>query len=179
MLDTVRDAGLLDRVDYAVVQTGTQVVEMHNVIAYDSTAIKMILEALAPYGVGLKEHNGDYLHPVSLKQRRKLGVHGVNIAPEYGVIESIALLHEAQHRVMPNVGREFLRIAYDAGKWKKWMAPASTASIRDRAIIGGHYVFAQPNVIELKELLGDDIDELLREAVRRRITRHVLELSDG
>jgi hypothetical protein len=183
MLDAVLGAGLLPFVDYVVVQTGTRVVEMRNVQTYTSSeevsALTLILDALKPYGVGLKEHNGDYLHPVALKLRRKLGVHGVNIAPEYGVIETHALLFEAAHRSMPNAAGEFLRISYDYGGWKKWMVPGSTASSTDRAIIGGHYVFEQPNVIELKELLGDDIDEVLRGWIRRRIRRHALELSDG
>ena len=39
-----------------------------------------------------KIHNADYLTDNSIKLHKKIGVHGMNIAPEFGVTETIAFL---------------------------------------------------------------------------------------
>ena len=42
-------------------------------------------------------------------------------------------------------------MCYDSKKWDKWMLHNSKASDFDRSIIAGHYVFSNPEVLELKK----------------------------
>ena len=52
----------------------------------------------ARYGVGLKEHNGDYLPDDILLKHPGLGITAMNVAPAYGTIETRAYLklHEVE-----------------------------------------------------------------------------------
>lgn len=180
MLEYLYEQELLKFVDFVVVQTGAQVVELRNMLtvhdAHDR-GVDAAVDLCNEFGIGLKEHNGDYLTAQQLRYRKHTRVAGVNIAPEYGVVETCGLLYECKARNRNDIANEFLGIAYRSQKWKKWMAPASTASTLDRSVIAGHYVFSDPRVVELKAELGEDIDEALRGWVRKRIQRHVEELS--
>ena len=40
------------------------------------------------YGIYIKQHNTDYLSNDTLKWLPRLGIHAVNVAPEFGFIES-------------------------------------------------------------------------------------------
>ena len=42
----------------------------------------------------LKEHNADYLSDNALKWHKKFGIHGANVAPEFGVCETKAIQQE-------------------------------------------------------------------------------------
>ena len=75
----------------------------------------------------------------------------------------------------------FLQIAYDSGKWGKWMLDDTLASDRDRALIAGHYVFSHPDCIALKDEARQalaskkiELDEALKQAVKKSIYRYML-----
>ena len=51
---------------------------------------------------------------------------------------------------LSKLAEEFLEISYNARKWEKWILPNSKTNEREKAIISGHYVFANPHVIEIK-----------------------------
>lgn len=75
----------------------------------------------------------------------------------------------------------FLQIAFDSRKWEKWMLEDSQANERDRALIAGHYVFSQPECVELKEMARQALmprqivlDDVLKQAVKKSIYRYML-----
>jgi hypothetical protein len=45
------------------------------------------------YGVGLKEHNGDYLDDVTLLEHIPSAITATNVAPQYGTEETRAYLN--------------------------------------------------------------------------------------
>jgi len=131
----------------------------------------------------LKVHNADYLHSNVLSWFAEKSVDSLNVAPEFGVVESRAFVRILENNNLNNLKEGFLNLSYENGKWRKWMLPGTTASDEDRAIIGGHYTFASPEFQELyreaeKTLSarGIHVDRLLVDAVKNSIVRYLLNL---
>jgi hypothetical protein len=76
---------------------------------------------------------------------------------------------------------EFLQIAFESGKWRKWMLPNSRATDTEKSIIAGHYVFSKDSVKDIKvrasEVLakkGIDLEIYLQQAVTKAINRYMV-----
>lgn len=132
---------------FVVAQTGTLVKEMRNVgdFAVPDPALAPQIRALVTVaqqrGARLKEHNADYLSGGALRLRPLLGIGAINVGPMLGVEHTRCLLRICANTDLVDVAERFLELAYNSHKWEKWMLPHSTASVRDKAIIAGHYVF--------------------------------------
>lgn len=77
---------------FIVGQTGTLTRLTKNVgnFSYENS---LELSAISTkYGVGLKEHNGDYLSEAKLLAHLPLNITAMNVAPAFGTIETMALL---------------------------------------------------------------------------------------
>ena len=110
----------------------------------------------------------------------RLGIHAANVAPEFGVAETQALLQVLEDNGLHRYSDRFVQVAYESRKWDKWMLKNTQASDRDRAVIAGHYVFAHPEVVELKagaardlQRKGIDLNGHLKGQVKRSITRYL------
>ena len=115
---------------FVVIQTGTKVKEMRNVGSFDSPVrivdqlaseiqIPKMIEICNKYGIMMKEHNADYLSNDALHWHPRLGIHASNVAPEFGVIETITLLKVLEEYSLNSFCENFLKLAYDSFKWKK------------------------------------------------------------
>lgn len=176
---------------FVVVQCGTRVMETRNVGSFDSPVrvadelpaeiqLPKMIEICDRYGILMKEHNTDYLSDEALQWHPRLGIHAANVAPEFGVAETRALLSVLEDNALSALAERFLKLAYDSNKWDKWMLDNSRATDRERAIIAGHYVFSNPECIELKkeasrELLakGIDLNQYLKQRVKESILRYL------
>jgi len=152
----------LPKPTFVVVQTGTRVMEVRNIGSFDSPIrvekeipaeiqVPKMVEICKKYGVLLKQHNTDYLSDEALKWHPRLGIHSANVAPEFGVAETRALISVLEMNNLQKYADDFLQLAYNSKKWKKWMMPDSKATDRDRAIISGHYIFSTEETLFLKE----------------------------
>ena len=176
---------------FVVVQCGTRVMEMRNVGSFDSPMrvadeipaeiqLPKMIEICNRYGVFMKEHNTDYLSDEALQWHPRLGIHAANVAPEFGVTETRALLALLEDNGQQVLAERFLQIAYQSRKWEKWMLKDTLATDRDRATIAGHYVFSWPEVLELKREAaaalsrrGLDLEQQLQHAVKASILRYL------
>ena len=158
---------------FVVIQCGTRVMEMKNVGSFDSPIriadeipaeiqLPKMIEICNKYGIFMKEHNTDYLSDEALHWHSRLGIHAANVAPEFGVAETNALLNVLIDNNLKKDSETFLKIAFESKKWEKWMLPNSKASDRDKAIIAGHYVFSSNEYVELK-------DKVSRELLKKKI----------
>ncbi len=167
---------------YAVVQTGTHVMEDRNTGSFqrsyaDARASTIqALKMLRGYGVHLKVHNADYLRSNVMRWMAELGVHAVNIAPEYGLVETTRLLGALESYGERRARDDFLKLAFESGKWKKWLAPNSVLRDESKARLAGHYVFSHPDVVEMKERVNKthkvDLDLTVRYAIKSRMNEH-------
>jgi tagatose-1,6-bisphosphate aldolase non-catalytic subunit AgaZ/GatZ len=176
---------------FVVIQSGSRVMEMRNVGCFDlpirvagvlpaEIQVPRMIEICNRYGIMMKAHNTDYMSDEALQWHPRLGIHSVNVAPEFGVEETLSLLSVLEENNLQILADDFLRIAYESNKWVKWMIKDTTATDRDRAIISGHYVFSTPECLEIKakassELKAKNIDLefILKESVKRSIQRYI------
>jgi tagatose-1,6-bisphosphate aldolase non-catalytic subunit AgaZ/GatZ len=176
---------------FTVIQCGTRVMETRNVGSFDSpvrvlneipTEIQLpqMIDTCNQFGIMMKEHNTDYLSDDALKWHPRLGIHAANVAPEFGVTETRAIVELYEENGLQKEAEKLLAIAFDSKKWFKWMLKETVATDRDRAIIAGHYVFSNPDFIEVKEkaseiLLkkGIDTDFVLKSKLKMSISRYL------
>jgi len=176
---------------FVVVQCGTRVMEMRNVGSFDSPIriaseipaeiqLPKMIEICNRHGILMKEHNADYLSDEALQWHPRLGIHAANVAPEFGVAETRALVSVLEANSLSKISERFMQIAYDSFKWNKWMQANTTATDRDRSLIAGHYVFSRPEVIDLKieaarslHHKGISLDEYLKQQVKYSIMRYL------
>ncbi len=184
-------ANKLPKPSFVVIQTGTRVMETRNVGSFDTPLrvsnelpaeiqIPKMIEICDRYGILMKEHNTDYLSNEALQWHPRLGIHAANVAPEFGVAETRALLAVLEGNGLQSHADRFIKLAHDSRKWEKWMLDDTRATDRDRAVIAGHYVFAKPDCIELKRSAasvlakkGIDLEGHLKTAVKESIFRYM------
>lgn len=121
--------------EFVVGQTGTLTRLTENVGHFNRENARKLSENAEKHGVGIKEHNGDYLSDAVLLEHLPLGVTAMNVAPEFGVVETRAWLTlaqvEAQH---VDAGRRsdltarMTEQAVGCERWRKWMV-GDTASM--------------------------------------------------
>ena len=176
---------------FVVIQTGTRVMETRNVGSFDTPLrvanelpaeiqVPKMIEICNRYGIMMKEHNTDYLSDEALQWHPRLGIHAANVAPEFGVAETVALLDVLEKNNLQSLADDFLKLSYDSKKWEKWMLDETTASDRDRSIISGHYVFSKPGCDEIKSKARNDLakkqidlDSHLKNEVKKSIFRYM------
>lgn len=176
---------------FVVIQCGTRVMEMRNVGSFDSPVrvaneipaeiqLPKMIEICNRHGIFMKEHNTDYLSDEALQWHPRLGIHAANVAPEFGVAESKALVGVLEENGLHELAKRFLALAYESNKWDKWMLDGTTATDRDRSLIAGHYVFSTPECKELKveaaQLLARkqiDLEAHLKQQVKNSILRYL------
>jgi tagatose-1,6-bisphosphate aldolase non-catalytic subunit AgaZ/GatZ len=181
----------LPQPSFVVIQCGTRVMETRNVGSFDSPVrvadelpaeiqLPKMIEICNRYGILMKEHNTDYLSDEALQWHPRLGIHAANVAPEFGVTESRALVGVLEANGYNSLSERFLQLAYESNKWNKWMLPGTKADDRDRAIIAGHYIFSKLECIELKKEAeialasqGINLDHYLKEQVKHSILRYL------
>jgi len=172
-----------------VAQTGTLTRLDRNVGCFDAEQTKKLVNIAAKYGIGLKEHNGDYLSAASCRVHPDIGITGMNVAPEFGLVETDALLHLdwLEQKLMregwitaqqvSGIADIFTELTFEQAPWNKWVTkdikqmPAE--EIRSdtalRRLIGrvcGHYVYNTPRIKDARKSLYRNINsfELVEKA---------------
>lgn len=181
----------LPQPSFVVIQCGTRVMEMRNVGSFDTPVrvadelpaeiqLPKMIEICNHYGIFMKEHNTDYLSDEALQWHPRLGIHAANVAPEFGVTETRALISILEDSGLSKLAENFLQLAYDSMKWDKWMLNNTSATDRDRSIIAGHYVFSKPVCAEIKAEAyralahkGIDLEQYLKQQVKQSILRYL------
>lgn len=163
---------------FIVGQTGTltrkteQVGTYHFHNAYDLAAMAK------KYGVGLKEHNADYLDDVTLLEHIPANVTASNVAPQYGTEETRAYLKlcdvedilkkEGLIEKTSDLRNTLLVKAIKTERWRKWMMGEQRNLqvediLQDKALsldildIAGHYAFHDADVIEELNVLYENL----------------------
>ena len=157
--------------EFVVGQTGTLTRLTENVGHFNRENARRLSDSADKHGVGLKEHNGDYLPDAVLLEHPALGVTAMNVAPEFGVVETRAYmtLAEVEARQIGEEERSRLAAcmteqAVICERWRKWMVGDAAAMpveevLKDAALsaqiadICGHYTYEIPAVREQMEIL--------------------------
>jgi hypothetical protein len=147
-------------VHFFVVQTGTLIKEIEQAGQFNAAFMRKVHPIAVRHGVNIKEHNADYISASEIRKRRGL-VDAVNVAPQYGVMQTQLTLTRALAYGLDI--KPFLNEAYKSGKWKKWLHKTAPTNMFLCSLIAGHYVFA-----------GDAYKRLRHEIERREDFRGML-----
>ena len=161
---------IYSRIRYAVIQSGTALQGNVNIGNYDNTRLVKMLEVVSRHGLISKEHNGDYLPNDLLYDKFKCGLETINIAPEFGQIETKVIL-EFMKCHNPELIDEFYDLCYKSKRWEKWVPSGFIPENNKLEIINicGHYVFSNPKFLELKNKLYSSIDDEITDSIYGRI----------
>jgi hypothetical protein len=133
------------KISHVVIQSGTKLYQTSNVGVYDEKKLKEFLSVIKTYNSDIlsKEHNCDYIPPSSIKEKFKLGLSSINIAPEFGVMETDVYLHNINNNI--TLFDKLFEMCYYSNTWRKWILPNKTfeeSKISKNQLIRicGHYI---------------------------------------
>lgn len=159
---------------FIVGQTGTLTRKTEQAGEFNFKNALELAEMAKKYGVGLKEHNGDYLDDVTLLEHIPSKIVATNVAPQYGTEETRAYIKLsklekklAEHNLIDDKSNIFdvlLKHAIESERWRKWMVGDQRNLtvddvLKDKELsyeiidIAGHYTFNNDEVKkEIKKL---------------------------
>ncbi len=159
----------LPKPTFIVGQTGTLVKKTENIGTFNFSNAKDLAEVAKKYGVGLKEHNGDYIEDDVLLAHLPAQITATNVAPQYGTEETRAYLllskveeqlkEEGLIKETSNIRSILLEQAIKSERWRKWMIGEQKDATVDGIFkdenlaeeildIAGHYTFNNEEVKE-------------------------------
>jgi hypothetical protein len=149
------------KIQYLVIQSGTSLKGNNNTGEYDSDKLLDMIRVCRKYNVTSKEHNGDYIPVELIHNKMKLGLDSINIAPEFGLIETISYIDYGIDI------DKFWKICYDSKRWVKWVDDDFNPMIRkmDLIKICGHYVFSNPEFQSIKP----NIDNIVKNNIKQKL----------
>ena len=156
------------RIKYLVIQSGTSLKGTDQTGEYNSDRLKQMIEVAKSHGLISKEHNGDYIPVEVIKEKFDLGLDCINIAPEFGLIETLTYLSEIKDE---KTFDRFWQICYDSKRWVKWVNPGFDPYVNKEQLIKicGHYVLTNPEFISEIKSQFPDIDTKIKNNVTRKL----------
>ena len=147
------------QIKYLVVQSGTALEGNKNIGTYDKARLSEMIEVCKYNGLLSKEHNGDYLPPALIKEKFELGLDSINIAPEFGQIETKVYLDKIKEE-KPHLLETFYKICYVSKKWEKWVGEDFNPTTEKEKLINicGHYVLSDDSFLNDIKHHFTDID---------------------
>lgn len=152
---------------FIVGQTGTLTRKTEQVGTFNFNNAYSLSQMAKKYGVGLKEHNGDYFDDVTLLEHIPSQITATNVAPQYGTEETRAYLNlaDVEDRLSQkglieqpsNLRKVLLEEAVRCERWRKWMTGEQKNLTLDKIIadealsaeildIAGHYTYNYDSV---------------------------------
>lgn len=158
---------LFDNIIYVVIQSGTKILGTENIGKFNLNRLIEQCEICKKYDKLSKEHNGDYLNDNDIKIRFQNGLDTLNIAPEFGFIES-SIIYE---NVDEEIKEQLFNICLKSNKWVKWVDKDFNPYENKEKIIKltGHYIFSD---LEFKKL-EIDLDELIKTNIYNKIKNNI------
>ena len=159
------DESIFLKIKYLVIQCGTKLSEKKNTGNFDENKLKQMLNIAKKYNMIAKEHNGDWVSLSTIKKKYELGLTCINIAPEFGEIETSVILNRIKNTSNEEY-QKFYEICLDSGKWKKWVTSDFDYinNKDDLILICGHYNFTNPEFLEIKKNYSN-IDNEMKECI--------------
>jgi hypothetical protein len=156
------------QIKYLVIQSGTSLKGTNQTGNYDSTRLVEMIEVAKSYNMLSKEHNGDYIPVEVIKEKFSLGLDCINIAPEFGLIETLTYLKEIKDE---KLFERFWQICYDSKKWVKWVSPSFDPYYNREQLVKicGHYVLSYPNFINDIKSQFPGIDEKVKQNITKKL----------
>jgi len=161
---------LFERIKFAVIQSGTKLQSGKNISKIDEEKCSKMVNICKKYGLLSKEHNGDFISTKDIKKRFELGLDAINIAPEFGSIETECILNEIEKNNRKDLFNNFYKLCYNSRRWAKWFPRNFDPTLNPKKLIqvSGHYVFSENGFSEIKKELPN-IDEKICKQIMKKL----------
>jgi hypothetical protein len=161
---------IYEHIRYLVIQSGTSLKGTNQTGTYDSNRLKEMIKVTKRHNLISKEHNGDYIPVETIKEKFDLGLDCINIAPEFGLIETQTYLEEIKNGSLLD---RFWQICYDSKKWVKWVNPGFDPYYNKEQLvkISGHYVLSYPEFISDIKSQFPGIDEKVKANITKKLNQ--------
>lgn len=159
-----------NQIKYAVVQSGTRLdlATRTNIGNYNNTRLQNFIEIVKNFDLMSKEHNGDYLaDSFDVEVRFASGLDAINIAPEYGQIESEFYLEMCSKDNA--LFEQLYEICYNSGKWKKWISDVSRVSKSQIIMTCCHYILSDKSFIDNIKSHFPNADKLIQKRITSKL----------
>ena len=165
LLRTLSEFEFFDNIEYAVVQSGTglDLGKQTNTGTFNPNRLEEMVNVCKKYGKKSKEHNGDYLSNIEYKSRFDLGLDSINIAPEFGQLETLCYLDEMGDDI-----EDYYQICYDSKRWEKWVDKDFIPEDNKKELIKicGHYVFSDDEFKLIKPGIDSKIKKVITDKLK-------------
>lgn len=159
-----------NQIKYAVVQSGTglDLSTRTNTGNFNNKRLERFIEIVQNFGLMSKEHNGDYLtESFDVEMRFQVGLDAINIAPEYGQIESEFYLDACKKD--PELFETLYQICYNSGKWKKWIVDIERISKEQLIMTCCHYVLSNNDFLEKIKVHFPNADKKIQKRISSQL----------
>ena len=159
---------IFNQIKYLVIQSGTSLKGTNQTGNYDSTRLKEMIEVCKQNNLISKEHNGDYIPVPIIKEKFNLGLDSINIAPEFGLIETQTYLDFIKDDIIFN---KYWKICYDSKKWIKWVNSDFDPHLNKKELIKicGHYVLSNPIFLDKIKNKFPNIDQQIKNNIKNKL----------
>jgi hypothetical protein len=161
-----------NQIKYLVIQSGTSLKGTNQTGHYDSNRLKEMIDVCKQFNILSKEHNGDYIPVSIIKEKFDLGLDAINIAPEFGLIETQTYLDVIQRKDNWNENLNiFWKICFNSKKWEKWVDKEFNpyGNQIDIIKICGHYVLSYPEFLSKIKSQFPGIDEEIKNNIKNKL----------
>ena len=152
---------IFENIEYVVVQSGVglDLGKQNNTGTFDPDRLEKMISVCKKYGKKSKEHNGDYLSSKEYKDRFELGLDSINIAPEFGQLETLCYLEEMGEDI-----DEYYNICYESKRWEKWVDKDFIPEKNKKELIEicGHYLLSDKRFLSNRPLIDDKIKRVIK-----------------
>jgi hypothetical protein len=159
-----------NQIKYAVVQSGTglNLSTRTNTGKFNKTKLKSFIDVVKKFNLMSKEHNGDYLiDSFDIETRFELGLDAINIAPEFGQIESEYYLEACKKD--KTLFDTLYKICYNSGKWKKWIRDIEIIRKDQLIMTCCHYVLSDKEFLENIKSKFPESDKMICEKINTKL----------
>jgi len=164
LLEELSHFEFFENIKYAVVQSGVglDLGKRVNTGNFDLDRLKDFIRVCKRWGKLSKEHNGDYLTNEDVKVRFEAGLDSLNIAPEFGQLETLCYLEHMGDDI-----EDYYKICYDSKRWEKWVDDDFVPEDNKEELIKicGHYVLSDKKFLEIKP----NIDIIIKSKIKNKL----------
>jgi hypothetical protein len=159
---------IYNNIKYLVIQSGTSLKGTNQTGHYNSQRLLDMITVAKKHNLISKEHNGDYIPVSIIKEKFDLGLDSINIAPEFGLIETQTYINEIGNS---DLFDRYWQICYDSKKWVKWVNSEFDPYTNKKELVKicGHYVLSYPEFISDIKSQFPDIDKKIKINVTKKL----------
>ena len=159
---------IYNQINYLVIQSGTSLKGTNQTGEYDSERLRKMIRISKKFNFFSKEHNGDYILTSIIKEKFELGLDCINIAPEFGLIETQTYLDEIKD---DEIIEQYFDICYKSKRWAKWVNKDFDPFENKIELIQicGHYILSNIDFISEIKSKFTEIDNKIQNNILKKL----------